>query len=99
MKNVLVLTALISSVGALTGCATDNPYGTASPKQIGDDMYMSTMESSGFAVSGKKADLYRQANAHCGSMGKKMERVSDAQNKGGMFLDYTVELQYKCAAK
>jgi hypothetical protein len=25
-----------------------------------------------------------------------MESVSDKQNKGGMFLDYTVELQYKC---
>ena len=94
MKAKIFSLLAVSSI-ALVGCGSLE-YDKAAPRQIGTNTYMITMEASGFAVTDKKVELFKQANANCAAMGKKMESVSDKQNKGGMFLDYTVELQYKC---
>jgi len=93
--KVKIFTALVASLATLAGCGSLE-YDKATPMQIGDSTYLISMESSGYAVTNKKVELYQQANANCAAKGKKMERISDNQNKGGKFLDYTVELQYKC---
>lgn len=97
--NKSIFFAAATSVAILSGCAGMLEYEKVKPKQIGENAYILQMEAGSIGASDKKVELFRQANANCAAMGKKMKRISDAQNKGGMFMEFTLELQYECVDK
>lgn len=85
---------------AIAGCAgTGGVFTPSEPKKIGDDSYIISIESTSIGIADKKVALFNQANAHCASMDKRMERIAANQNKGGTIGDFVLDLEYKCLPK
>lgn len=97
--NKSIFFAAVTSVAVLSGCAGMLEYENVTPRQIGENAYILQMEAGSIGAADKKVELFRQANANCAAKGKKMKRISDAQNKGGLFQEFTLELQYECVDK
>jgi hypothetical protein len=92
--------ALMAVVGFSTvGCAIPGVDAPSTPISIGDNTYLMKIESGPIGVSDKKVLLIQQAAAHCQGLGRKMERISSNQNRGGLIGDFVLDIEYKCVAK
>jgi hypothetical protein len=91
MKKIIV----VSMGVALFGCASHSGV-----VPIGQDTYMmSKQAATGFGGLGSlKAELFAEANQHCGSEGKRLQVVNTHENAGPYILgNYPrAEIQYMC---
>jgi hypothetical protein len=92
--------AVASTLAALiSGCATGPSVPGSNSRKIGDDMYIIQIEATVIGVATKKVWLFDEANAHCASMGKKVEGAKANQNKGGLIGDFVLDIEYRCVPK
>jgi hypothetical protein len=83
----------IVSALCLTGCASSGAV------PMGPDTFMISKQSStGFHSAGSvKADIYREANEHCQSIGKQFQPVSDRGTDGQPGRSFAnAEVVYRC---
>lgn len=93
--QLLVVTATVATI--ISGCATAPPAVPGSYSRIiGDDMYIIQIEATAIGVADKKIWLFRQANAHCAYLGKKIDGAKANQNRGGLIGDFVLDIEYKC---
>ena len=53
----------------------------------------------GIAIARQKIELAQKADSYCKSIGKKMKRISQNQNKGGFVYEYILDIEFKCEAE
>lgn len=96
--QLLVVAATVATI--ISGCATAPPAVPGSnSRKIGDDMYIIQTEAYDFSIARQKLELFDQANAHCAYLGKKVEGAKANQNKGGLWKDFVLDIEYKCVPK
>lgn len=96
--QLLAVTAALATM--ISGCATAPPaVPGANSKKIGDDMYIIQTEAYDFSIARQKVELFDEANAHCAYLGKKVEGAKANQNKGGIWKDFVLDIEYRCVSK
>ena len=82
----------------LSACATSSGTGDITP--IGKDTYMLARPGGFFTLSGGevKAQLYRDANNYCKSIGRNLMPVSSSSVDSAPYKYANAELQFRCLA-